>query len=870
MTDDLMNAILAMNAYDFGPNASLDGTTYTYIGNWKINSFADPNNNNFMAVSYWDGLSYEISYRGTTDILGTDILDGDFWNGWMIGGGSQDAADVNSAITFYQSILTKVTANGGTSADITLTGHSLGGGLTGLVGSIYGVKGYLFDNMPFELAAANAYADSVGTAYNSDLAAFIYGTSTPTPNDESKLSAYATVGEALTFLRNTGGQSLPVTGLDSGATEELSSVQLHSMALETMLLYASDNNITDWSAIAPYFFPELWDDDVANAAGVGAYKTANGLASTALQEMIAYSALDEGTMLYGDVAIKSMFDDAGDLAGLVPANIADLSLDSNINGLMYQDLSQIAVQYSGQLAAEKSTDAALGLGVVHSGSNVFSVDLTPDKWSTGQTETPVAPNIVGARNAVIDAIMSVVGTPTPAESNQDGFTELFKGSGTALISGITEIKASATGGVTLDATDSALTYSGTAGGALLIGSPSGNTTFAGGGGTNIMVGQASDNFDVAVGNNIILEANGGTATLDSSTVSDTAGSTNWNLVEGKLDSPENFVFNSANLAPLTIVYGANGSDGFDFEAGTDKSVGVFLLQMNDINQTNFLSLDPEKINAYLDAHLMNPNNSGYGGQFDNKIVIINPTATDILKYNGEVINDPSKYVSMTDAGQSHYAAYNPNISGSVRRVDPNNHLKMVGDVNASTGIKAVFTDAIEKDNFTDQYYGLESAGNDVTLSAYNPSYDPDTEDYFAPQTRLTLSALTAEDDASDYDAESWDNKTGTVTTHYIVADGDLSLIGFNVGDFGINLANNSTQMEEQRHNELFSVSEWSTANVGTANGMPTIRGIEPASLGASLESSDETWQSPYNIVGDSSLLTNYRPTLAASDFMLAA
>ncbi|OWO94806.1 hypothetical protein B5E41_10275 [Rhizobium esperanzae] len=586
--------------------------------------------------------------------------------------------------------------------------------------------------------------------------------------------------------------------------------------------------------------------------------------------MIAYSAIDEGTMLYGDVAIKTMFDDAGDLADLVPANIADLSLDSNTNSLIYQDLSQIAVQYAGQLAAEKSIDAALGLGVVHSDSNIISVDLTPGEWSNGQTQTPVAPTIVGARNAVIDAIMSVVGTPTPLESNQEGFTALFGSAGTNLIAGIAEIKASAMSGVTLDGTDSALTYSGTAGGALLIGSPNGNTTFVGGIGTNIMVGQASDTFNVAVGNNIILEQNAGTATLDSSTVSDVAGSTNWNMIEGNLDIAENFLFKSAELAPLTIVYGANGSDSFDFEAGTDKSVGVFLLQMNDINQTNFLSLDPEKINAYLDAHLMDPNNSGYGGHFDNKIVIINPTATDILKYNGEVINDPSKYVSMTDAGQLHYAAHDPNITTNIRRVDPNNYLKMVGDANASTGIKAIFTDAIEKDNFTDQYYGLESAGNDVALSAYNPSYDPDTEDAMAPLTRLTLSALTAEDDASDYDAESWDNKTGTVTTHYIVADGDLSLIGFNVGDFGINLANNTTQMEEQRHNELFAVSEWSTADVGTANGMPTIRGIEPASLGASFESSDQTWDSPYNIVGDSSLLTNYGPTLAASDFMRAA
>ncbi|OWO94805.1 hypothetical protein B5E41_10270 [Rhizobium esperanzae] len=249
MTDELMNAILAMNAYDFGASKALDGTQHMQIGNWTITNIAPPNDHNFSAVAYVNGSNYEISYRGTTDVLGTNFFNGDLWNGWTIGSGSDEAADVNSAISFYQSVLQTVTANGGTSANITLTGHSLGGGLTGLVGTIYGVKGYLFDNMPFELAAANAYTDSIpGSAYNPDLAAFIYGGSTPTPNDESKLSAYATIGEALTPLRTTGGQTLPVTGLDSGATDELNSVQLHSMALAAMLVYASDNGITDWSA----------------------------------------------------------------------------------------------------------------------------------------------------------------------------------------------------------------------------------------------------------------------------------------------------------------------------------------------------------------------------------------------------------------------------------------------------------------------------------------------------------------------------------------------------------------------------------------------------------------------------------------------
>ncbi|WFU04650.1 hypothetical protein QA648_28185 (plasmid) [Rhizobium sp. CB3171] len=866
MDADLMDAILAMNAYDASKvNGVITGNV---IGNWT-NIHEDSNTSfNYFAVEYQNGSNYTISYRGTTALSGGSLLNflhGDIWNGYGTGAGTASSNDSQLAIKLYQSVL----AAAGDPSKITLTGHSMGGGLAGLVGDLYGAKAVVFDNMAFEAAANAAYSVSLpAQGYDAAVASLVYGTSTPTPPSEANIKGYYTDGEFLYYL-DRSQQNLQETVLepqtDSGG---LSGLQLHSMALATMLLYASDNGLTKWAGVAPYLIPELWNDTVASAAGVDQYKNVSNTSSAdALKEMIAYSAIDEGTMPFGDVAIKAFFDDAGDLSDLVSANS-----DPSADGAIYRDFSDIAVQYAGQLAAAKSTDAALALGVVDNDSNVVSIDLSPGVWSTSQTETPVAPNIVGAGNAVIDAIMSFVGTSTPAESNQDGFTSLFRAAGGNLISGITEIKVGTAGGVTLDGTNSALTYSGNAGGALLIGAANGNATFIGGGGTNIMIGQASDTFDIAAGNNIVLEQNGGTVTLDSSTISDTANSTTWNMVEGKLDSAENFVFNSADLAPLTIVYGASGSDSFDFEAGTDKNVGVFLLQMSDIDQTNFLSLDPEKISAYLDAHLVNPWGSGFGGQFDDEIVIINPTATDVLKYNGQIISDPTKYVSMTDTGQAHYADYNPNMTGgTIRRVDPNNHLKMVGDANASTGIKAVFTDAIEKDNFTYQYYGLQSAGNDASLSEYDPAYDPDTEDYMPPETRLTLTAMTAQDSSEDYDRESWDNKTGTVTTHYTVADGSLSLIGFNAGDFGINFSNNSSQVEEQRHDELFAVSEWSTATVGTSHGMPTIEGIEPASLGASLSSSDETWQSSYNIVGNSSLLTDYnRPTLTASDFMQAA
>ena len=48
-------------------------------------------------------------------------------------------------------------------AGITLTGHSLGGGLAGYVASLYGKSAEIFDNMPFELASANTRLSAVAS-----------------------------------------------------------------------------------------------------------------------------------------------------------------------------------------------------------------------------------------------------------------------------------------------------------------------------------------------------------------------------------------------------------------------------------------------------------------------------------------------------------------------------------------------------------------------------------------------------------------------------------------------------------------------------------------------------------------------------------
>lgn len=252
MTPILMNAILAMSAYDFGSEAAIDGDTYAKIGNWERYTRYTNDNINFLAVSYRQGDDWTISYRGTTSPFGNYILDGDIWNGWSIGAGSTASAAAIAAKTVYDTTL----ALAGDKSLITLTGHSLGGGLAGYVGAIYGLNGYLYDNMTFEAAALSTYRQSNAlmsvSEYNQELKDSLYGPNEPIAPDMTKLQATAVKGEFLETIR--GQQVTPVTEIDPFDANTMGAIDLHSQALMVMLLHAKENNLTGWNAIAPYLF----------------------------------------------------------------------------------------------------------------------------------------------------------------------------------------------------------------------------------------------------------------------------------------------------------------------------------------------------------------------------------------------------------------------------------------------------------------------------------------------------------------------------------------------------------------------------------------------------------------------------------------
>ena len=63
------------------------------------------------------------------------------------------------AVAFYKSLADSSDPRLG---NIELIGHSLGGGLAGLIGGLYGKSATVFDNMPFEQSILTAYDNGAG------------------------------------------------------------------------------------------------------------------------------------------------------------------------------------------------------------------------------------------------------------------------------------------------------------------------------------------------------------------------------------------------------------------------------------------------------------------------------------------------------------------------------------------------------------------------------------------------------------------------------------------------------------------------------------------------------------------------------------
>lgn len=550
MQDDLFLSILSMDVYNRGTNQgvftsnySSDQTTGIQVGGATIIDSDIKAADGFHAIAYSYGGKTIISYRGT-DNPNPIAYGSDFFSGWFVGAG-QLAGQALDAANFYAQVANAIGHSGetvftGTDSSIILTGHSLGGGLAGFVASLTGNSATIFDNMPYgaaSLAAAFGYDGAQGLL---DPLSF-FGPLTGNyifPN-ATNVSSISVEGEMLSYVRALAPTAaLLISGLGplgeaAAATIPLEEhqlgnlstfgaitdpVELHSQALQTILLYAREEQPTTWENAALPIIQSWYDSKIGDAIGLVPKVTGNVPETwDQMQRMIAYSILDTGTgLVFGDTGIRAMFHDDNLLGGL-----ASSASSGTLTDLM-PDLASIATEFAGVLAFNKVTQAEHSTAVngvlsVQNNGQILDVNLGNTLWTSGDHD----PRSIVGRDDIINSVLSRSGSDL--NEVRDGMQVAFGTQNSAIIDDIKIALSAGAADLTLDdrtgpnaasgvtlyvANDSSDKVLGSHGNDLIFGSY-GNDTLDGGDGNDVLVGGSGDDtFEISNGTDAFIGGEG--------------------------------------------------------------------------------------------------------------------------------------------------------------------------------------------------------------------------------------------------------------------------------------------------------------------------------------------------------------------------
>ena len=420
MTQDLMLAILAMDSYNRGYNAGVNLTGST-VGDATVSlessislGLENTQSTGFYAASYsWNGKTV-ISYRGTDSPFGSGAIGGDVANGWILSLAAP-ASQVTQAAAFYQQVTGKSIC-AGPAGNVILTGHSPGGGLAEIMSVISGTQGVGFDYAPGAILAEimGAIGKSVLSPMNWGSFKGISTTGEVLQGGRSGAIQYLvsavlvalgipSLGAVLGLeaaLASALESNVPQTQLDSNGGFRDPANQLHMQELLVCLQYAQDNGLTDWQPVGKKLWDAFFSDDIAAALGLDR-STGTAEPSGQMGRMIAYSAIDSGTRVFGDTAIRALFDDADQLGAAVSNAGASHELKD-----LAASIAQIVMQFAGHLAVKKvlaadSPQATSGVLALSADKQTMSIDFSDALWTLGGS---LPGKIIGRSSIIANAL----------------------------------------------------------------------------------------------------------------------------------------------------------------------------------------------------------------------------------------------------------------------------------------------------------------------------------------------------------------------------------------------------------------------------------------------------------------------------------
>ena len=215
--------------------------------------------NGFSAGIYKKGDDIVISYTGTNERKIADFV---FGNIPAFVGGDNYSAQVWEAMKLYL----EVKRTNSATANITFTGHSLGGGLASMMGVFFNREARVFDAAPFERGALSTYAL---TAYKAKMIEFGF-TSAEFDTYRSAISSQYTArevnvfgkylqGEFISYLRTTS------TAIGLNLSVATGTTTAGALDLHTMTLLASMERSTEFADAvrnSPALLALIFDKDL--------------------------------------------------------------------------------------------------------------------------------------------------------------------------------------------------------------------------------------------------------------------------------------------------------------------------------------------------------------------------------------------------------------------------------------------------------------------------------------------------------------------------------------------------------------------------------------------------------------------------------